>query len=456
VEVDGHVMYVDAEYGSDAATGICTDPVNEIWLAVLRLEGPGSVIAAPGTYVGNVVSDSDLAIYGYGEGDVFIEGESVGVSIQEAASLHLQDLTCRSTEFGVWASDVARVTMERVSLSGNSRFGGFVDGGEVALNDVRIADNGPGDLGDNSGGFQLAGGAQAVLDDVEVSGNAGVGLWVIGSILDASDVTVADTALDADGTWGRGVEVGPGSDNGIHPELHLDGVRIEAFAEAGLVAREATVDLAAVDVIEASSCGVGYAGTGMALTDCSSVLDDVEISGACATGLWGDGGNLVASSLEIGAVEPGADDMGPGLRLYDMSATVETSRLENQTGAAVLGRCLADLQLVDVEIAGVTAGAGGLGGDGVLVGDSSVTLTGGAIQDASRCGISLVGISDLEATGVTFGSTVGDVCLCHADPDPDWEADFVADNTPTIGGVPVVDADAGGECPGPDPGACPE
>ena len=456
VAPEGHVMYVDAEYGSDAATGICTDPVNEIWLAVLRLDGPGSVIAAPGTYVGNVVTDADLAIYGYGEDEVFIEGETVGVSARDASSLHMQDLTCGDTEFGIWSSNVARVTMERVSLAGNSRFGAFVDGGEVELSDVRIADNGPGEIGDTSGGLQLAGGAQAILGDVEVTGNAGVGLWVIGSILEASDVTVTDTRLDADGTWGRGVEVDPGSDGGIHPEIHLDAVRIEAFSEAGLVAREATVDLTSVDIVDATSCGVGFAGTGMAVTDSTTQLEDVAISGVCAAGIWGDGGSLTASTLEVSGVMAGADDLGVSLRLADMAATVQDSRLAEQTGAAVLGRCLSDLQLLDTAISGVVAAAGGLGGDGLLVGDSVVTVTGGVVEDVARCGASLTGDSALDASGVTFGSGLGDVCLCDVDPDPTWEDAFVADNTPTPGGTPVVDADAGGECPEPHPGTCPE
>lgn len=456
VTPEGPVMYVDAEYGSDAATGICTDPVNEIWLAVLRLDGPGSVVAAPGTYVGNVVTDADLAIYGYGEAEVFIEGETVGVSARDASSLHMQDLTCRKTEFGVWSSNVARVTLERVSLAGNSRFGAFFDGGEAELSDVWIADNGPGEPGETSGGLQLAGGAQAILEDVEVTGNAGVGLWVIGSILDGGDVTVTDTLFDADGTWARGVEVDPGSEGGIHPEIHLEGARIERFSEAGLVAREATVDLASVDIVDATTCGVGFAGTGMAVTDSTTQLEDVGISGVCAAGIWGDGGSLSASSLVVSGVAAGADDLGVSLRLADMDATVQDSRLEDQIGASVLGRCLSDLQLLDTQISAVAATAGGLGGDGLLVGDSVVTVTGGTVEDVARCGVSLTGASALDATGVTFSAALGDVCLCDVDPDPTWEDAFVAANTPTPGGTPVVDADADGECPGPDPGTCPE
>ncbi len=453
--VDGPVMYVDAEYGADGATGICTDPISEIWLAVLRLDGPGSVIAAPGTYTGNVVADADLAIYGYGEGDVFVEGETVGVSVSDAASLHLQDLTSRSAEFGLWTSGVARITAERVSLSGNSRFGAFVDGGEVELLDVRLVDNGPGDPGQTSGGMQLTGGAQGTITDAEVTGNAGVGLWVLGSTLEVLGATIEDTGLDADGTSGRGVEVGPGSEDGIRPELYLDDVHITAFSEVGVVAREATVSLTSVDIAEPTACDLGFAGTGLAVTDTSTELLDVDLSGLCTTGIWGDRGALVAEDVRIADIAPGADGLGTALRLADMAATLNDSRLEDLTGAAVYGRCLSDLQLVETYIAGVTAGTGGLGGDGLLVGDTTVSLTGGTIEDVERCGISLNGYSDLDAVGVTFSAGVGDACLCDIDPDPDWEDAFVADNEPTPGGTPVVDADAGGECPEPYPGSCP-
>ncbi len=456
VEVDGPVMYVDAEYGADSATGICTDPVSEIWLAVYILDKAGTVIASPGTYVGGTAAEHDLTIIGSGVGETVIEGETTGVSSRDADTLDLVDLTITGAEIGVWSSGLARVSLTDVDLDGNVRFGAYASGGEVAYTDVRVADNGPGEVGETSGGVQLAGNAQGSFVNVELSGNAGVGLWAIGSTLDVVDGTILDSVFDADGVVGRAVESGPGSEGGGTPAISLLDTVIDGYADAGVVAGGGTASLMSVDIGGASACDRGFAGTGVALTSTEATLDAVEITGACTAGVWADRATVQALDVGVTDTGVGADGLGSAVRLVESTTTLQDARLDGSTGAALFARCVEELTLVDTTLGGVVPGAGDLGGDGLVVGDTTVVVQGGELGQVDRCGVRLVGDSALTATGVGFDAGLGDVCLCDQDPDPDWEAQFVADNTVTPGGTAVVDADAGGECPEPHPGGCEE
>ncbi len=454
VEVDGAVMYVDAEYGADSATGLCTDPVSEIWLAVYIMDKAGTVIAAPGTYLGGTSTTADLTVIGSGTGQTIIEGESAGISVRDADTLDLQDLTVSGADIGVWTSGLARVSLANVELVANRRFGAYASGGEVEYLDVRVADNGPGVVAETSGGVQLAGSAQGRFTDVEFSGNAGVGLWAIGSTLEVIDSVFNDAVFDADGVVGRAIETGTGSEGGGTPGVSLVNTRIEGYAEAGLVAGGGTAELTGVEISGATSCDRGFAGTAIALTAVDAVLEDVEARDACTTGLWSDRSTLTALDLGVTDTTPGADDLGTAVRLVETTAQLRDSRLAGSTGAALFARCSEEVSLFDTTVGGVIPGANDLGGDALVVGDTTLVVDGGELTTVDRCGVRLVGDSSLTSTGVGFDAGFGDVCLCDQEVEPDWESLFVAANTTTPGGTPVVDVDEGGECPEPHPGGC--
>ena len=455
VTVDGAVMYVDAEFGSSAASGLCTDPMDQIGLAVAVLDGPGTVIAASGEYEGDIPSYADLTIYGFSAEDVIVGGDNVGISLREADAVHIQDVTFRGSPFGVWTNGVSQVSLSSVVLSGNSRFGAYFDCGEVTLDGVTVTDNGPGDAGETSGGVQLSGVELARVANSEFRGNAGVGLWGLGSVVQVENTTILDTVLDADGNVGRAMEIASAADGGVSPRLELDGVLVEGFEEAGIVASNARIDGAQVEVRGATGCEAGFRGTGVALSAAHADLAALTVTGACTSGLFSqDDGILVLTDSTVEDTIAGPDGLGVALRLVESEVEVRGSALRGSVGVGVLARCMEELLLQDTTVADVALGEGDAGGDALLAGDSALILDGGAVQGAPRCGVRLVGDSSLDATSVAFETSVGDVCLCDQDPDPTWEDQFVADNTPTPGGTPVVDLDAAGECPAPDPGGC--
>jgi len=452
LQADGTVLYVDAQLGWPTGPGTCEQPFAELSAAVAALDGPGTVLVAAGLYGGDVVVEDDLTVVGTGPDEVEIDGAEAAIGAQSAGLLHLEGVDLHQSFYGLWAegTDVALVD---VDLTENAWFGAYVSDGDLTCTGCRVLDNGPGGPGEISGGVLVERGAM-MFHDGEVRRNAGSGLWSVDGAMDVVRAVVTDGVADGLNGVGRGIEAS-GSGEGEPPVVSVHETVIERHLDAGIAV--SGVDLAAsgVNISAALACDTRLGGVGLYLRDSTSVLTDVSVADACSAGLWAlEGGSLEAQALTVSDTAAGDDGLGPGLRIEGRQASLTDSYLGGSAGVGVMAACAPHLLLDGTDVADTRAVDHEVGGDAVVVGDTLTAIVGGSFTLADRCGVRLVGDSGLDVSGAVFDAAVADVCICDQELGAAWEEAFTADNTPTEGGVAVMDADDGGTCPEPTPGEC--
>lgn len=188
----------------------------------------------------------------------------------EATSLDASDLLVDGTlaqqsdqQFG-WGIAVlpgAQVTLRDTRLSANQEVGLVIDGDGIALSATRLVVDGtlPSALNQQSGrGINQQLGAHAVLQDVRLSGNREMGLFVggAGTALEASGLLVDGTFSQAsDGHFGRGVGVQDGA------TVRLQAAKLIGNRESGMsVMFSAVANLIGVTVDATAAAGIDHTG----------------------------------------------------------------------------------------------------------------------------------------------------------------------------------------------------
>jgi len=455
VTAEGAVLYVDATIGWLDGPGTCAEPFAEVSDAVNALdESGGTLLVGAGLYDGDVQADVPVSIIGMGADlSEIASGESC-VAAQQTDSLHLQDLSLDSCWYGLW-SIASTVTLTRVDIDNSLWFAAYVEGGEATFEECSIRENGPGGPGEISGGLLSDHGSLTVVES-EIRDNAGLGIWSVGGDVTVERSVVSDATPDAMAGVGRGIEL-DGDPESAPPMLRIEDSAVERFSDAGVVVRDGNAEIHGLALSVATACDSTLGGVGFAFSNAEVNLGAVSVAQACTAALTAsDGGSLDMAAATLIDTLPGADGIGAAVRLDGVGATISDSYLGGSTAVGLLASCAGSVQLTNSSVVATGAGDANLGGDAVVVGDTSLVVQGGSYSDTYRCGIRLVGDSTLGVTDATFDAGFGDICTCGQTLDSAWEDAFVEDNAPTEGGIPVIAADAGGACPEPLPEACAE
>ena len=455
VAADGTIVYVNAAIGWLDGPGTCAEPYAEVSDAVDALdESGGTLLVGAGLYDGDVQVDVPVSIYGLSSDQSEIASGEACVAALGVDPVHLQDIALDSCWYGLWSIG-STVTLTRVDIDNSLWFAAYVEGGDATFEECSIRDNGPGGPGELSGGILSDHGTLTVIDS-ELRDNAGLGIWSVGGDVTVERSVVSDATPDAMAGVGRGIEL-DGDPESAPPVLRVVDSAVERFSDAGIVVRDASAEIQATAISVASACDSTLGGVGIALSGADTCLDDVSVVQACGAALQAaDGGTLDVNDATLIDTTAGADGVGAAVRLDQVSATLTDSYLGGSIGAGLLASCAGTVQLTDTSVVATDAGDGNLGGDAVVVGDTDLAVQGGSLADTYRCGIRLVGDSTLDVIDASFDAGLGDVCTCDQTLDSAWEDAFVQDNTPTEGGIPVVQADVGGTCPEPLPDGCDE
>jgi hypothetical protein len=451
VEVDGDALYVDAERGWVTGPGTCEQPFAEISAAVASVEGPATILVAPGEYGGDVVVEHDLTVIGVDRDQVQIDGTEASIGAQSAGVVRLQQVDLHRSFYGLWA-DHTDVELVDVDLTFNTWFGAYVRDGDLSCEGCRVLDNGPGGPGEISGGVLVERGAMT-FHGGEVRRNAGSALWSVDASLDVQGTVVSDTLADALNGVGRGIEASASGESVI--TVAITDTVVERYVDAGVAVSGVELTASGVTISAAQACDTRLGGVGLYLRESTSLLEGVSADGACGAGLWAlDGGSLEAEDLTVSDTAPGEDALGLAVRIDGVQTSLTDSYLGGSTGVGLMASCAPYLLLDGTDVSDTAAAGGDLGGDAVVVGDTLTAIVGGSLTLADRCGVRLVGGSGLDVSGATFDAAVADICVCDQELGASWEEAFVEDNTPTEDGVPVWDADEDGSCPDPAPGEC--
>ncbi len=188
---------------------------------------------------------------------VLEDNHEIGLFLSGSASATLEDCIVRGTQPSTAEGDTGDgVVVEIQSMLQATRFivaanhfSGLAiyDGGSrVTLTDAVIRDTaGAASTGEQGTGIAALAGARAQLSRVALLRNRNVGLVVSdsGTILDAADLSIRDTASQqSDGMWGRGLHVQSGA------RLTARGLSVSGSRDVGVFAYGAGTGLALEDV----------------------------------------------------------------------------------------------------------------------------------------------------------------------------------------------------------------
>lgn len=255
--------------GVDTGAGDVEHPVASLAtaLTLARAAGLKAIAVGPGTFpasldlegdLGGGLSDDGFAIAGCGDDETVLEAatsRSHVIRVTDAAGVRLEGFAIVGGRRSLWIWG-GSTTVQGVSVAGATRSGIMMDGSnnltEVTLDDVHV--DGVSADTDGSFGYGIAiQDATVTLTNTDVTAATRVGILIDGAFASATldAVSVADTAVDDDGRFGRGVQVQSLS------EARLAACAISGNADAGLFALQAV----SLDVADSVVTGVDAATT---------------------------------------------------------------------------------------------------------------------------------------------------------------------------------------------------
>ncbi len=214
-----HAIHVSPE-GSADGDGSWADPVSDPTIAIemLRAQGGEKYLALwPGTHSTNLslsqaTEDSVLEIQGCSVGEVILEAADSSqpvVAMDAVTEVEIEGLTSRGGTRGILIGNAAEVRLRDLRVEQATEVGLLVHGAstEVQLNNVEVHDPVPSDAGLGYGmAFQDS--AQAAVYDGGVWGATAAGVLIDGAgDITLAGLTIANTAPDSGGYYGRGVQI---------------------------------------------------------------------------------------------------------------------------------------------------------------------------------------------------------------------------------------------------------
>ena len=315
----------------------------------------------------------------------------------ELADVEVRDT--RSAESGVFGRGLhvavgARLTASDCNVEGNREVGINVadPGTEVVLTHVQVSDTLPTDLPAGGYGMQVAEGATVLVDGGTLTGNTGAGInaYGAGTTVSLDDVLIADTAMEADGLNGRGIDVHDGA------WLTATDSALEGNHQIGIAVNDSgtVVWLTAVEVVDTEPDANGEGGFGLRISGGATLsMSGGSIERNHQVGVIAvDAGTSVAlDAVAVRSTRTGVgDEIGVGIIADEGASLAATScTVEDNRAAGVIARNpYTVVRLEDVEVTDTRPDANPYTGLGILV-------FGGATLQADSCrlqGNGLVGI----------------------------------------------------------------
>lgn len=300
-------------------------------------------------------------------------------------------------------------------------------GGLLELTDVQVSDTAL--LGDGSGGFGVAVslGAEAQLEDLDVSGSTGRGVVLDGALVRLDGVRVSDTG-PWDGQWSYGLGLREGT-SGTVSGLVVDGATGAGVYVSAAGTADAPLQLDDVEVTGIEGTADGAPGVGLSVREGGQV----ELVLGRFEGVEGPGILVRDSHLGCTGCTTG-DTAAVGVALFDGDLRLTEGAVDRvapisdtrggvgvYVGAASDGEEVA-LELVDTEVRGADAAALYLGGPGAYRVSGGALVAGAGDDGAWPSGHALVlvaeptlgdGTRGLWLEGVELGTSSTTTALLH-------------------------------------------
>ncbi|MFZ5480943.1 MAG: right-handed parallel beta-helix repeat-containing protein [Myxococcota bacterium] len=382
----------------DAAT--LGESVSALWLTEA---GTGEVGASGMTFRGARAFgiDVDSGTLALTSVDV-VANERVGVNVHgQRAEVEGEDVRILDTVptgpdsgAGVQVYERGELSLSRSLLEGNTFVGVLVSDGIVTLSDSRIAGTFPYD-GDDGYGLFAQGGAEVILERVEVDGNSDAGLMAAhaGTTLTVTDTLVTGTGSPDGERYGRGVWVDGATamltrvtvSGSFADGLYLaygaqvtgSDLTVSGNASTGVyVAEEGTVvDLDGVDVLDTRTDGDGVHGEAVFVWNgATATLSSCTFAGNHDAAAVVDGAALTLRSCDVeGAfpVDAGTDGQGVFAQ-FGANVVLEDVEIHDATEVGLfVGAAGTTARLTRVTVRDGLPGVDGLTGIGVIVQDGA-------------------------------------------------------------------------------------
>lgn len=254
VDDGADVVYVSADGGSDSGKGTKDAPVKTIGKALKLVVVDGKVAVAKGVYSESLAVTKPVEIRGRCAAMVSIEGKA-GVPVllvngkQQDGELVVSGVRFGGKGSGIEAAGGPNLRLERVSVEAVSVLGIYVHGSGTVLHaqSVIVAGTLPRPIEEDFGrGVEIELGAEVKLQDVRLSANRDVGLFVTdaGTTLDATRILVDGTLPQvSDKQGGIGLNVAGGA------EVTVQDARLSANRQLGLFVKDAGTALDATRLL---------------------------------------------------------------------------------------------------------------------------------------------------------------------------------------------------------------
>ena len=384
-------------------------------------EQPGDVHVDPGYAGGDPdgTRENPWPLIGYGLGDV-----QTGDRLVLAAGIYEEGvLLAKSVHVVGRCASMVILAGVREGFAGPTSV--EVKGDvEVGLSDVTVSGDGF--------GVTVHAGAQLLLERARVTDNRSIGLFVTlaDTTVTATDLVVARTLPMADGTFGRGINVQEGATLSLARSLVIEN------HDVGLYASDADTTVTATDLVVARTLaeadGTGGRGVGVE-AGAVLILQRASITNNHDIGLFvaGAGATVTATDLVVARTLAQADGTGGrGVHVqFGAALSLQRATVRDNLEGALIFLAGASGSVTDVMLSATGLSADPLGiADGLLARGSEVTATRVVARGNARAGFlfaeSQATLKSCWSTGNHYGLVVnGDM-----NPDLSWDTVF-AGNT---------------------------
>ena len=365
---------------------------------------------------------------------LFVDGTDTTVTAKEIIAARTLPRADGKRGRGMTVQGAARLSLERATITDNRDVGLFVSGADttVTTTDLVVARTLTEADGTSGRGIGVQEGAALSLERASVTDNHNIGLYVSGAetTVTATDLVVARTETEADGTGGRGIEVHGGAG------LIAERTSVADNRNIGIMVNGADTTVTATDLVVARTLAEadGDGGRGMEVQDGAAlVLERASVTDNRAAGLFVVGADTIATATDLlvtGTQTDVNDRFGRGVHVqFGAALSLERAAItDNHEGALVFLE--ASGSITDAVLSGTDFSADPLGvADGLVALDSEVTATRVAARDNVRAGFlfsqSPATLQRCSGTGNYYGLVVNGDINPHISSDSAFEGNTV-------------------------------
>jgi hypothetical protein len=378
--------------------------------AALAAAPSGAVVElATGTYKESVSVTKSVTIAGRCAANVVLDGEDqparTALTVGAAIDVELRGITLTRYEAPLRTGSGSHTHVVDTLFSANHGAAATANDAGTTLTIERTAVRGTVAVGSQStNALGAGGGAELVVRDSSLVGNADKTIMVKGAKLTVDTTLVADTALDPSGNFGSGIVVLAGAD------ATVTGTAIIGAKSEGLYS-EGTLALSGSVVRDTGPDGTGTLGRGVNLWRGTSTIAEITVDGSSDAGISLDRKATLAADhvvvRDTGSSDPSL--VGAGILVVNgSSATVKRAIvLRSKESGAQATTAGSTLALTDSFVASGRGQPDGTTGDALVATEGGVvTADDSAFVDSAESALTASGAgSSITATGCVIADT---------------------------------------------------